>query len=81
MIENDVCCVDVLVQVAAVKAAINNRNFNFEHHAKECFAKSLEAKSQEDVIQELMKVLTGFYPMTNLHNDSTIDDFAGAYGV
>jgi DNA-binding FrmR family transcriptional regulator len=61
MIENDVCCVDVLVQVAAVKAAINKTGtLIFEHHAKECFAKSLEAKSQEDVIQELMKVLTSF---------------------
>lgn len=61
MIENDVCCVDILVQVAAIKAAINKTGtLIFEHHAKECFAKSLESKSQEDVIKELMQVLNSF---------------------
>ncbi|NLT96186.1 MAG: metal-sensitive transcriptional regulator [Clostridia bacterium] len=61
MIENDACCVDILVQVAAVKAAVNKTGaLIFEHHAKECISKSLATKSQEDVIKELMQVLTSF---------------------
>lgn len=61
MIESDSCCVDILVQVAAVKAALNKTGtLIFEHHAKECLTKSLESKSQEEVIKELMQVLTSF---------------------
>ena len=60
MIESDSCCVDILVQVAA-KAALNKTGtLIFEHHAKECLTKSLESKSQEEVIKELMQVLTSF---------------------
>lgn len=61
MIESDVCCVDVLVQIAAVKAAVNKTGtLIFENHAKECLSNSLESKSQEDVVKELMQVLTSF---------------------
>ena len=61
MIDSDVCCVDVLVQVAAVKAAVNKvGTLIFEKHAKDCLHKSLEAKSQDEVVEELMKVLTSF---------------------
>lgn len=61
MIENDTCCADVLVQIAAVKAAVNKvGTLIFENHAKECFTSSLENKSQDEVVKELMKVLTSF---------------------
>lgn len=61
MVESDVCCVDILVQIAAVKAAVNKTGtLIFEHHAKECLTNSLESKAQEDVVKELMQVLTSF---------------------
>lgn len=61
MLESDACCVDVLVQIAAVKAAVNKAGtLIFENHAKECFSKSLENKSQDEVVKELMQVLTSF---------------------
>lgn len=61
MIDKEACCVDVLVQIAAVKAAINKvGTLVFEQHAKECLLKSLDNKSQDDVVEELMKVLTSF---------------------
>ncbi|MGI6225123.1 MAG: metal-sensitive transcriptional regulator [Peptococcales bacterium] len=61
MIESDACCTDILVQIAAVKAAVNKTGtLIFEHHANECLTNSLESKSQEDVVKELMKVLTSF---------------------
>lgn len=61
MIESDVCCSDVLVQIAAVKAAVNKTGtLIFENHANKCLTDSLNSKSQEDVVKELMKILTSF---------------------
>lgn len=61
MMDNDACCVDVLIQVAAVKAAINKAGtLIFENHAKECLSASFDSKSKDEVIEELMKVLTSF---------------------
>lgn len=61
MLDKDACCVDMLVQVAAVKAAVNKvGTLIFEHHAKECLNESLNSKSRDEVIEELMKVLTSF---------------------
>ncbi|KJS20322.1 MAG: hypothetical protein VR72_11785 [Clostridiaceae bacterium BRH_c20a] len=62
MIERDACCVDVLIQIAAVKAAINKTGtLIFENHANECLTSSRESnKTQEDVVKELMQVLTSF---------------------
>jgi len=62
MIDSDACCVDVLIQIAAVKAAINKAGtLIFENHAKECLTNSKDSnKSQEDVVKELMQVLTSF---------------------
>jgi len=61
MIESDACCVDILIQIAAVKAAVNKAGtLIFENHAKECLTNSIEGKSQEEVVKELMKILTSF---------------------
>jgi len=61
MIDSDACCVDVLIQIAAVKAAVNKAGtLIFENHAKECLTNSMDGKSREDVVKELMQVLTSF---------------------
>jgi len=62
MVERDACCVDVLIQIAAVKAAVNKAGtLIFENHANECLTNSVDSnKSQEDVVKELMQVLTSF---------------------
>lgn len=62
MMENDSCCGDVLTQVAAVKAAVNKVGMLiFEHHAQECFLTSLEGKSKEDALGDLMKMMGSFF--------------------
>lgn len=60
MIEEDKNCVDVLTQVAAVKAAINKvGTILFENHAKKCLKNSLE-NSNYDMIEDITELLVKF---------------------
>ena len=60
MIEEDKNCVDVLTQVAAVKAAINKvGTILFENHAKKCLKSSLE-NSNYDMIEDITELLVKF---------------------
>lgn len=61
MVENDKYCVDVLVQVAAVRAAINKvGTIVFEHHSRGCLMNAVETDDKEGAIEELIGVLTKF---------------------
>ena len=61
MVEADKYCVDVLIQVAAVRAAINRvGTIVFEHHSRGCIRKAVEDKDQEAAIEELIGVLSKF---------------------
>ncbi|CAA7601713.1 Metal-sensitive transcriptional repressor [Acididesulfobacillus acetoxydans] len=61
MVENDKYCVDVLVQVAAVRAAINKvGTIVFEHHSRGCLLQAVENNDKEGAIEELIGVLTKF---------------------
>lgn len=57
MVEKDVYCTDILVQVAAVNAALNS--FNKEllaNHIKTCVAKDIK-EGKNETIDELVNVL------------------------
>ena len=57
MVEKDAYCADILVQSAAVNAAVNA--FNKEllaHHIKECVARDIR-EGKDDVIDELVATL------------------------
>ena len=61
MVDSDQYCVDVLVQVAAVRAAVNRvGTLVFEHHSRGCMRAAVESNDQEVVIEELIGVLTKF---------------------
>lgn len=61
MVESDKYCVDVLVQVAAVRAAINKvGTIVFEHHSRGCLRNAVENNDKEAAIEELIGVLTKF---------------------
>jgi DNA-binding FrmR family transcriptional regulator len=61
MVDSDQYCVDVLVQVAAVRAAVNRvGTLVFEHYSRGCMLTAAESKDQEAVIEELFGVLTKF---------------------
>ncbi|MGI6119181.1 MAG: metal-sensitive transcriptional regulator [Desulfosporosinus sp.] len=61
MVNEDKRSVDVLIQVAAVRAAINRvGTIVFEHHSRGCMRKALESSDQEAAIEELVRVITKF---------------------
>ncbi len=61
MVDNEKYCVDILIQVAAVRAAINKVGVMiFENHSRECLLKAVEEKDQDESIEELITVLAKF---------------------
>lgn len=61
MVEGDKYCVDVLVQVAAIRAAVNKvGTMVFEHHSRTCLQKAVEKDDKDAAIEELIGVLTKF---------------------
>ncbi|QGU95036.1 metal-sensing transcriptional repressor [Clostridium bovifaecis] len=61
MMESNTCCKDVLVQVAAVRAAINKVGaLILQNYAKECMIDDEDHSAYEAKIDELVATLTMF---------------------
>lgn len=61
MVEEDKYCVDVLIQIAAVRAALNKvGTIIFEHHTRGCLITAVEQGRHEEMISELVDVLGKF---------------------
>ncbi len=61
MIENDKYCVDVLIQVSAVRAAVHKvGTIVFENHSRGCLLAAVENNNKDNAIEELISVLTKF---------------------
>lgn len=61
MVDSDKYCVDVLVQVAAIRAAINRvGTIVFEHHSRGCMRNAVGNEDNEAAIEELIGVLGKF---------------------
>jgi DNA-binding FrmR family transcriptional regulator len=61
MVEEDRYCVDVLIQVAAVKAALNKVGLALlEGHAKGCMQAAVRRGEGDEAVTELMDVLERF---------------------
>ena len=61
MVGEDKYCVDVLVQVAAVRAALNRVGMIvFEKHSRTCMQNAVKSSDQEAAIEELVGVLGKF---------------------
>ncbi len=57
MVENDVYCTDILVQVAAVNAALNSFNkLLLANHIRTCVTDDIRA-GKEETVEELLQVL------------------------
>lgn len=58
MIEEDRYCVDILLQVAAVKSAMNQVALALmEDHTRHCVSKAIKNNDEDAVINELMDVV------------------------
>jgi DNA-binding FrmR family transcriptional regulator len=60
MIDNEVCCRDILVQVAAIRAAVNKvGGIVLENYAKKCLAADLSDEANKN-IEQLVSTLMMF---------------------
>lgn len=61
MLENDKSCVDMLTQVAAVRAAINKvGGMMLENYTVKCLKNAATASEKEQVMEELTKTIQSF---------------------
>jgi DNA-binding FrmR family transcriptional regulator len=58
MIDEEQSCAEILMQIAAIKAAINKvGTLVFQTHFKHCLEKAAQDESSDDFIEEFMKLL------------------------
>lgn len=61
MVEEEQYCVDVLIQIAAVRAALDKVGMLvFENHTRKCLIKAIHEGKQDEMIDELLDVLKKF---------------------
>jgi len=61
MLENDKSCVDMLTQVAAVRAAINKvGGLILENYSMKCLENAASEEEKEKVVRELTKTIQSF---------------------
>ncbi|MDD2401188.1 MAG: metal-sensitive transcriptional regulator [Clostridia bacterium] len=61
MLDKDSCCMDVLVQISAVRAATSKVGVMIlDNYAKECLSETFHEKESKEKLEELMKVITNF---------------------
>ncbi|PKM82050.1 MAG: transcriptional regulator [Firmicutes bacterium HGW-Firmicutes-14] len=61
MVEEDRYCVDLLVQLAAVKARINKMGLSIiESHTRGCVSMAIKAGQGDEYIEELVDIISKF---------------------
>lgn len=61
MIDEERYCIDVLVQISAVQAALKQVGFTVvERHMEHCVSHAIKSEDSEEMIKELVEVLKHF---------------------
>lgn len=61
MVEDDRYCMDILVQVSAVNAALKKVGFTLaERHAKHCVKNAVQSGEGDEAMNELMEIMKHF---------------------
>lgn len=61
MVGEDRYCVDILIQISAIQAALDKVGFSLlERHSKTCVASAIQEGNGDEHIDELMKVIKQF---------------------
>ncbi|MBU5467647.1 metal-sensing transcriptional repressor [Virgibacillus sp. MSJ-26] len=61
MVEDDRYCVDILVQISAINAALKKVGFSVaERHAKHCVSHAVKSGDGEESIDELINIMKHF---------------------
>jgi len=58
MIEEDKACSDILIQIAAVRAALNSvGGLILENHMKDCLKKYLDGVAEDETLDDLVETM------------------------
>ncbi|MBP1948624.1 metal-sensing transcriptional repressor [Virgibacillus litoralis] len=61
MVEEDRYCIDILVQISAINAALKKVGFSIaERHTKHCISDAVQSGNGNEAIDELLEVLKQF---------------------
>lgn len=61
MLDSDQCCADILIQIAAVRSAINRVGaLLFERFARNCLAEAATPEDQQQALANLLKTMNSF---------------------
>lgn len=61
MVDNEKYCMDILVQIAAVKAAITKvGSIILEQHTRGCVKNAIENQKGDEAIEELVNIMSKF---------------------
>lgn len=61
MVEDDRYCVDILIQISAINAALKKVGFEVtERHVKHCVSDAIKSGEGNETIEELMDVMKQF---------------------
>ena len=61
MLDSEQCCADILVQISAVRSAINKvGGLIFERYARNCLAGAATPEGQEEALSNLIKTMNSF---------------------
>nr|WP_281251594.1 metal-sensing transcriptional repressor [Virgibacillus phasianinus] len=61
MVEEDRYCIDIMVQISAINAALKKVGFTVaERHTKHCVSDAVKSGEGNDAIDELMEVMKQF---------------------
>lgn len=61
MLESDQCCSDILVQVAAVRSAVNRvGSLIFERYSRTCLQQAETREQQQQMLDQLLQTMNSF---------------------
>lgn len=61
MLESDQCCTDILIQIAAVRSAVNKAgSLIFERYANNCLSQAGTAEEMQAAAAELLRTMNNF---------------------
>ena len=61
MLETDQCCGDILIQVSAVRSAINGvGTLIFQRYSQNCLGQATTPEQQQQAVSELLKTMNSF---------------------
>ena len=79
LVENDAYCVDVLVQISAVRAALQAVGLSIlDRHMRTCVSSAIRAEQADESINELISVMNGAVSSLQADNQRRLTDMSNS---